>query len=317
MLGCIYIFPVGAKGKMTYISAEIQGFDGKMVYFDFVEKDGVNAEFPYQENQVMEVAVELEDITMLRINAWVYVCLQPGDSIHAKIVYDGRSYKSVEYSGTPEAVALCTALHKMRESQRVRNYKRNIPAALVTLVDAKAYHAETMIEWKTEISYLDEVKDQISPRMYNFILSELDGIYLSNLISYPYSSSNYHKKKIQDCIADDYWDALNDYKLRDDDASLRNQKYMSFLLIYKDYMRRKEAGNKTDDFVLNRKLEEEYTDLVDFYEGTLRDAALFVLLYNAIANNRDFNQIEKLKKDYLKKYNKNKEYKKILAQVMK
>ena len=67
----------------------------------------------------------------------------------------------------------------------------------------------------------------------------------------------------------------------------------------------------------NRKLEEEYADLAGFYDGSLRDAALFVFLYNVIVKNGDFDRIDKLKKDYLKKYNKNKEYKKILAQIMK
>jgi hypothetical protein len=48
----------------------------------------------------------------------------------------------------------------------------------------------------------------------------------------------------------------------------------------------------------------------------LRDTALFVFLYNSGAAGEDFDVIEKLVKDYLKKYNKNKEYKKILNQVM-
>ena len=316
-LGCIYFLPANAKGKMTHVSAEIQGFNGEMVYFDFIEKDGISAEFPYQENQLMEVDVELDDVTMLRINAWVYVCLQPGDSIHAKIVYEGKSYKTVEYSGTPRAVAICTALHKMRELQRVQRYKRNIPANLVLQVEAKEFYTTTLKEWKAEIALLDEVRNQISPEMYNYILSDLDGIYLTNLITYPYASSGFHKKKIQDCMTDGYWDALNDYKLRDDKASLRNRGYMAFLLTYKDYMKRKKAGNNNEDYTPNRKLEEEYADLADFYDGSLRDAALFVLLYNAISNNGDFDRIEKLKKDYLKKYNKDKEYKKVLAQIMK
>lgn len=64
-------------------------------------------------------------------------------------------------------------------------------------------------------------------------------------------------------------------------------------------------------------MEKEYESIATFYNGTLRDAALFVFLYNQVAANRDFDTIEKLKKDYLKRYNKNKEYKKILAQVMK
>ena len=317
LLGCIFILPAGAKGKMTYITAEIQGYNGDMVYFDFMEKEGINAELPYQENQLMEIAVELDDITMLRINTWIYVCLQPGDSIHAKIVYDGKYHKTAEYTGTPQAVAIATALQEIRAARRAAGYKANMPAALVTLVEAKDYYAQTLSEWKKEICILDQVRDRISPGVYNNVLSELDGVFLTNLINYPYASAGFHKKKIQDCLADGYWDVLNDYKPRGDKASLRNRGYMSFLTTYKDYMRRKEAGNKAEGFTPNKSLEDEYADLADFYDGSLRDAALFVFLYNAIANNGDFDRLDKLRKDYLKKYNKDKEYKKILAQIMK
>ena len=41
-----------------------------------------------------------------------------------------------------------------------------------------------------------------------------------------------------------------------------------------------------------------------------------MFLYDAVAANKDFDMVEKLVKDYLKKYNKEKEYKKILNQVM-
>lgn len=92
--------------------------------------------------------------------------------------------------------------------------------------------------------------------------------------------------------------------------------YMAFLLPYKDYMRRKEAHDQGKDYQPLTSLEDQYKDMAAFYKGSLQDAALFVLLYNSITSNGDFNVIEKLVKDYLKKYNKNKEYKKILNQVM-
>ena len=316
IVSCFSILPSMAK-KVSRISAEIQGFNKKMVYFDFMEKDGINQEFPYSENQLMEFDVELDDITMLKINAWVIICLEPGDNIHAKITYEGDRYDAVEYTGTPSAVAVADYLHKVRTLRAERRYKTNIPAMLVLLYDAKEHYVATLEEWKDEIAMLDEIKGQISERMYNYLRSDVEATLLTNLISYPYASSSFHKKKIEDCMADGYWDALNDYKPHGDNASLRNRSYMSFLSVYKDYVRRKEAGHNTGNYMANRKLEEEYADLAGFYDGSLRDAALFVFLYNAIAKNGDFDRIDKLKKDYLKKYNKNKEYKKILAQIMK
>lgn len=317
MVGCLPFLPLQAQ-KKSHISAEIQGFTGgDMVYFDFMEKDGINQEFPYIENQLLEFDVELDDITMMKINAWVIICLEPGDNIHAKVTYDGKRYDAVEYTGTPRAVAVANYLHNVRMLRAERRYKTNIPAMMVLLYDAKEHYAATLKEWKDEVAMLDEIKGEISPRMYNYLLSEMEATLLTNLISYPYACSSFQKKKLEECMADGYWNALDNYQLRDDKASLRNRTYMNFLTTYKGYELRKKAHDKNETYSPAKSMEEEYGSIATFYDGTLRDAALFVFLYNQVAGNKDFATIEKLKKDYLKKYNKNKEYKKILAEVMK
>ena len=312
----ILAFPAEAKERATVISAEIYGYVRDKVYFNFLEEEGINMEFPYKEGQVMECTVDLDDVTTLVLNTFIEIYLQPGDSVHVKVIYDGTRYKSVEFSGTPAAVAICSAINKKEMLQRERRYKTNIPAMLVTQTDAKKFHAATVKEIKDEVEIISQVKDQVDPRVYNMAMAQIEGTLLTNLITYPYASADFHKKKLEDCLAEDYWTALDNYKLRTDEASLRNQVYMAFLLPYKDYMRRKEAHDQGKDYQPLTSLEDEYKDMATFYKGALQDAALFVLLYNSITSNGDFNVIEKLVKDYLKKYNKNKEYKKILNQVM-
>lgn len=313
---CLGIYPSFGKGEMTYISAEISGFEGKTVYFDFINQGDASTSFTYQENKVLEWNVELEDLSMVNINTWISMCVEPGDTIHAKIVYEGRYHKSVEYTGSPKAVAASNLLQNMLMSRKSIRYKSNIPAALVTLVDPIKYYKSTCEEWQKEKAMLDEIKDEISPRVYNYILSEIDGIFMPNLVTYPYVCAAYQKKELQTCIADGYWNALDDFVLRSDDVSLMNPTYANCLPVYKEYMRCKTAGCDLKKFRPVRSVEDDYADLVDFYDGKLRDTALFVTLYNALANNGDFETIEKLVKDYLKKYNKNKTYKKILNQVM-
>lgn len=312
----ILTVPVKAKERSTVISAEIYGYVRDKVYFDFLEKEGINMEFPYKEGQVMEFTVDLDDVTTLLLNTFIEMYLQPGDSIHVKLIYDGTRYKSVEFSGTPAAVAICSAINKKEMLQRERRYKTNIPAMLVTQTDAKKFHAATVREVKDEKEIISQVKDQVDPRVYNMAMAGIEGTLLTNLITYPYASADFHKKKLEDCLAEDYWTALDNYELRTDEASLRNRVYMSFLLPYKEYMREKEARDQGKNYQPLTSLEDQYKDIATFYKGTLQDAALFVFLYNSITSNGDFNVIEKLVKDYLKKYNKNKEYKKILNQVM-
>ncbi len=305
------------KGQEARVSVEIYGYNGKMVTFDFVEEPDAYIEFPYKEGQPMEVAATLDDVTMLNVNMWVNICLQPGDSLHAKVTYEGRSYQSVEYSGTPRAVLIANTLLKIRAARREADYKANLPAATVVLTDPIAYHKASLDEWRREKAILDEVKDEISPRVYNYLLSELDAIFLSNVILYPFSCASYQKKDIQECIADDYWSVFDDYQLRDDDASLRNRHYMSFLLPYAEYMICKQNGSDPATFKSAQSTRSEYDEIAGFYDGVLRDAALFVVLYNELASDElDYAQCEALVKDYLKKYNISKEYKQILKEIM-
>ena len=55
-----------------------------------------------------------------------------------------------------------------------------------------------------------------------------------------------------------------------------------------------------------------------FYDGDVRDAALYILFYNALTSQRDdFDLIAKLSKEYFKKYNKDKTYRKELTEMQK
>lgn len=305
-----------AKKAPAIVTAEIYGYQKDMVYFDFREKDGINMEFPYREGQRMEFMVNLDDITTMVLNTFIEVYLQPGDSVHVKVTYNGRNYDRVEFSGTPEAVAINSKVHETELLQRERRYKTNIPAMLVILVDAREFHKATLREWKDELAIIEQVKDQIHPRVYRMAISQIEGTLLNNLITYPYASSEMHRKKLEDCMADDYWTALDGYQLRDDEASLRSRAYMCMLSPYKEYMRMKAARAAGKEYKAPKSLEEQYRDIADFYNGSLRDAALFVFLYDSLAAGKDFNTLDKLVQNYFKKYNKEKEYKQILTQVM-
>lgn len=317
IFSCACVLP--SQGKQpTRISGEFNGFiRAKTVFFDFVEKEEANSEFPYMEDQEVSFSVELDDITTMKVNSYIEVCLQPGDSIHIKVVYEGKNDKTVEFSGDPGAVLLNTQLYKMRRSRISNRYKANIPASLVTLVGAKDYYHNTLRQWEEEVALLDEIKEQISLQEYNYLISKIEGELLTNLIVYPEAISSFSRKNLEDCITDGYWNVLDNYKLRDDKASLRNRLYMEFLGIYKDYMRQKTAREKNEPYERPANLKAEYMDLVDFYKDSLRDVALFTYLYSSLAANQDYKEIESLTKDYFKKYNINKEYRKNLTKVMK
>lgn len=313
---CCVIFCAHA-GELTHISAEITGFAGKEISFDFVEEPAQNMKFPYIENQLIEFDVELSDITMLKINGWVAVCLQPGDSIHAKIVYKGSVYNTVEYSGSLAAVSASALLHRIRELRREKRYKMSVPSALLMKLPVNDYFESTLKEWQEELGLLENIKGQLSENLYNYLKSEIEGVLLPNALIYPYAYVDVTKKDLQENLPQGYWEVLDHYRLREDKGSLRNRLYLSFLTPYKAYMKSKNAGTILIDYAPIKDTGKEYRDIVAYYEGDLRDAALFSLLYNAIMSSRDLESVEKLMKEYQKKYNLNKTYKSILDELMK
>lgn len=78
----------------------------------------------------------------------------------------------------------------------------------------------------------------------------------------------------------------------------------------------KAAHDQGKEYTPNKTITEEYKDITVFYEGILRENALFVFLYNQIVNGGNFDEIEPLVKEYGKKYTKNKYFKNTLTNMM-
>ncbi len=310
------LFLVVQAGKRTSVSVEVSGWKGNEIQFGFVEEPVLTMQFPYVEDQLIEFEVELTDITMMKINGWVAICLQPGDSIRAKVVYEGEVYKTVDYSGSPQAVVAATFLHQVREMRRERNYKSSGPAAWVTRIPVQTYYDATLKEWKDELALLEQVKGQLSEQLYSYLKSEVEGTLLPGLLVYPYAYADGTKQDIRQILPEGYGEVLDDYELREDDGSLRNRKYISFFTPYKAYMKSKKAGTP-EAFTLAGEMEQEYAEMAAFYGGKVRDAALFALLYDAILTAKDMKTVERLKKEYQKKYNVNKTYRTTLDALMK
>ncbi len=302
--------------KKSTITATIKGFSGKEVYFDFIQQPDESRQFAYVEGETISFEAELQDITMLKINSWVWICLKPGDSITVDLVYEGRNYKAAEFSGEEDVVKVNEALRDMRMARVKCRYKMDIDAAAVTLVPADKYHLMCMERWKEEIGILNTVKNYMPEKMYNFLLSEHESIYLGNFITYPYLWASFSRKVLADILPKDYWTVLDNYNVRGDKGSLHSSAYMGFLLPYADYVRKRELVKAGKSWEGSLSLRDGFDYLTEFYDKNLLDAALCVYLHEAAAKGEDFDVIDELVNVYLKKYNKNKEYKKMLLEVM-
>lgn len=298
--------------KKTKISATVTGYNGKEIFFDFIEQAGINESYPYTEGMEYALEVELEDITMMKINSWVWVCLQPGDEIHVAVEYNGRNYKNATFTGTDEAVLVNNTIRDMRNIRIENHYKQNPLAAIVTQIEPKEYCEASKKELEQELAILKEIKEQIPEKVYNYLLSEHEGILISNMLSYPFMFAGAVKTDVDKFLPEGYWNLMDGYVFRDDKGSLRSTAYTSFLLPYKAYVSERDARKRGEKPNQSASLREEYDGLSLFYEGELREKALFVFLFNMIRSGKNFEEVETLTREFLKDHAKDKEIKKIL-----
>lgn len=303
---CVGIGSSFAQGKAT-IKAKFNNMERSKVYFTFMEKNDESKEFPYRDGQVIEFDVELDDVTMLKINTFVLAVVQPGDILEIEVDYNGKNYRDARFTGTSsESVLASQTLNTIRAERLQSKYKTNVPAALAIQTPADVFYTTSVKEWEKELSTLDAVKEKLGPKVYNFVRSELDAIFIPNIIFYP----NNDKQP-------GYWTVLDDYQVREDDASLYNHSYLGMLGTYMQYKLMKKAHDQNSAYKRPTSLKEGYDEIVGFYNGKLRDAALLVFLYSAMVDGKEFEIAEQLYQDYVANHNKNPRYKTMLSEIMK
>lgn len=316
LLACLLCAGLQAQKKAS-ISAVAGGYSGKVIDFEFIDSPDNNMQYPYRDGQRMEFDVELKEPSLVKVNMWLWMMVCPGDEIRADIRYAGKNLSTVEYNGTPSAVALNKAVNDGRNLRIAAHYKTNPLAAAVTQVPVDKYHEMTQGLWKQEQELLSKVREQSNAFAYDYVWAELEGMYLSNLVKYPYIIADVTKKKIAECLPGDFWTMLDGYTVRKDAASLKSFAYLGWLLEYKEYMEKREAERSGKPYVRETDMKKAYESLAAFYDGNVRDAVLYAFLYQAISSQAEFDTAQALCKDYFKKYNKNKSYRKELNEMMK
>lgn len=310
------LLSLGVQAQKAKITAIADGYTGKIIDFEFADMPQNNRQFAYAEGKKMEIEVELDEPSLLKVNLWLWMIVSPGDTINANIHYNGKNLQTVEFSGSPAAVLLNETILKGRNERIADRYKTNPLAAVATQIPVHAYCETTLRNWNKEKESLKKIRTQVSPFAFNYIYAELEGMYLSNLTKYPHIVSDITKSKVE-TVPEYYWTIFDNYKIKDDKASLKSFSYVGWLLDYKEYADRREAHKANQAYHPETDQEKAYESLAHFYAGEVRDAVLYAFLYNAIASQSDFDLAKRLCKDYFKKYNKNKTYRTELSEMLK
>ena len=80
MLVCLFCAGVQAQ-KTAKIKATAVGYTGKVIDFEFIDNTANNQQFPFKDNQLMEFEVELKEPGLMKVNAWLWMIVCPGDEI--------------------------------------------------------------------------------------------------------------------------------------------------------------------------------------------------------------------------------------------
>lgn len=299
---------INAQQKTT-LSAEIYGYQRDMVYFDCIQTPFIAQEFYTNPGEEHIYNFETDRLVCISINGRTNVILQPGDSLHVNINYEGKNI-AIEYSGTERAVNNNRLLENLNGIKRTLRYKSQLLgcAALDIKPKSRIDDSRTLME---KVKTLVE-RSSASQEAKNYVMALTDyDVYLS-FIEYPVIYQSVRGVAIDQQELGDYWSIMDGYVTKDDAEAMNCPEYASLLMRYSFFVKEKAAKEKGEKYEIPNNLEDMYNELAGFYDGRQRDFLLYTLLCNFIRNGQDIERADALYKDYIEKYNKDNYYKSIL-----
>lgn len=312
-----FIYTEAKEKQKTTLCCQIFDYRGNTIYYDCLQTPFIKAEFPNNPGEENIYSFETDRIVTLVVNGRERFIMQPGDSIHAIIRYgeDGKP-KSRELSGTEQAVTQNNLAYDLKLVQNNMRYKTQLLACIALDTKPADRQKDSYIYLEKANRLINRTSESCSPDFLNYIRAQIESLVYGSLIEYPPLYADTRKVPIEKQEIGDYWNCINDYKLRDDVASLCCMEYSEFLMLYCFFQESKEAHLAHKTYSRPTKLENIYKALTSFYKGNQLDATLFLLISNYIRNGKEIEKVEPFLKEYQEKYNINKNYTEILNSLM-
>ncbi len=307
------IFGTATAQEKAILSAQIYGYQNDMVYFDCMQSPLIAAEFYTNPGEEHLYSFECDNLVSITINGRTVVLLQPGDSLHVDITYEGKSV-TVEYSGSERAVANNKLMKSIETLKRTLRYKNQLLGCVALDMKPKTRvdDSRTLLEKATALIE----KSAASTEAKNYVTALVDYDVYMSFIEYPVMYESVRGLAIAEQEIGDYWNITEGYVPRSDAQSLCCPEYASLLMRYCFYMNAKAAQEKGEAYTMPGMLEEMYSQLAAFYEGDQRDYVLYVILRNFIMNGQEIERADVLYKEYLEKYNTSAFHKSILEMLL-
>lgn len=303
------MFSTAVAQEKTVLSAQIYGYRGETVYFDCMQTPLIAQEFYTNPGEEHLYAFECDNLVCMTINGRTTVLLQPGDSLHVDITYEGKNVQ-VEYSGTERAIANNRLMKSMEGLKRSLRYKNQLLGCVALDIKPKTRidDSRTLLERAAAIVE----KSTASTEAKNYLLAMIDYDAYMSFIEYPVMYESVRGLAVTEQEIGDYWSIMDGYTTRTDAQALNCPEYASLLMRYCFYMNEKRARERGETYTMPTVMEDMYTELTAFYEGNQRDYLIYMLLRNFIMNGQEIERADALYQEYIEKYNNNPAYKDIL-----
>lgn len=302
--------------KRTVLSAEIYGYQQEMVYFDCVQTPQIRQEFYSNPGEEHVYAFETEDFICMLINGKTRVLLQPGDSLHVNLQYEGRNVQHIEYSGSEQAVRDNRALQGLEALKRDMRYKSQLLGCAALDVKPKDRISDSRTLLERARGMVDASDSQLSEAAKSYILADVESDVYMSLMEYPVMYASIRHLPVEQQEIGDYWKLMEGYSIRTDKASLLNPSYISLMMRYCFYDNEKKAHEAGEKYAMPTRFEGMYEALASFYTDDARDAVLYNLICNFIRAGKEIERVDSILEDYKKKYNKNPQYIQILDSLL-
>lgn len=304
---------VAVAQQKTTLSAQIYGYQKDMVYFDCVQTPLIAQEFYTNPGEEHIYSFECDRLICMTINGRTSVLLQPGDSLHVDINYDGKNV-TVEYSGCERAVNNNRLLENLNRIKRSLRYKNQLLGCVALDIKPQSRINDSRILLEKVNAAVEKSPASTEAKNYIMALTDYD-VYMS-FIEYPVMYESVRGVAIDKQDIGNYWNIMDDYVTRNDLESMNCPEYASLLMRYCFFIKEKAANVRGEKYVISNDLEFIYKEISEYYEGNQRDFLLYTLLCNFIRNGQDIERADALYKDYIEKYNKDDYYKGILDTLL-
>lgn len=313
LMAMVAVFSVAAAQEKTTLSAQVYGYQRDMVYFDCLQTPLIAQEFYTNPGEEHIYSFDCENLISMTINGRVSLLLQPGDSLHVDVNYDGKNVKT-EFSGSERAVNNNRLMKSIETLKRSLRYKSQLLGCVALDVKPKSRIDDSRIFLEKATAIIE--KSKASEEAKNYVRAMIESQVYMSFIEYPVMYESVRGLSIEEQGIGDYWNIMDGYLTRSDAESLSCPEYASLLMRYCFYMNEKTAKERGELYNMPKVMEEMYKEIAAFYSGEQRDFLLYTLLRNFIMNGQEIERADLLYKDYIENYNLNPFYRNIIDMLL-